>query len=134
MGHQQGRHPGFIHANAHAVAGYARLRHFEYRVANAVSIANADLVIKKPVNREVLSELAEDKIIPSENTFPVVVGVHLINENRALLSAVTGEIGLRIAIDIELAHHSPSRDGRLPNRRAHTLTFPCHITGETDIY
>ena len=36
-------------------------------------------------------------------------------DSIAVLPAVTGEIGLRIAIDIEFAHHSPSRNRRFPD-------------------
>src|SRR6266513_2970797 len=62
MRNQQGCHPRFIHANADAVARYARLCHFKYRVTNAVEVANADLVIKKSLDGEIFSELAESKI------------------------------------------------------------------------
>src|SRR5271167_1205765 len=81
MLYEQGCHPRFIHANADAEACYARLRHFEYCIANAVAITNANLAIRKPVNSEVFSELAENEVFTSEKTFPVVIGVHLINKN-----------------------------------------------------
>ena len=58
MCYEQGCHPRFIHANTDAVARYARLCRFEYRVTNAVAIANADLVISKSLNSKVFSELA----------------------------------------------------------------------------
>ena len=117
MCYEQGWHPRFIHANADAVARYARLCHFKYRITNAVAIADADLVIRKSLDGEVFSELAEDKVIASEKAFPVVIGVHLIDKNGALLPTMTGEIGLRIAIDIELAHHSPSRQLEISRSR-----------------
>jgi hypothetical protein len=44
-----------------------------------------------------------------------MVRIHLVDEYGAVLPAVTGEIGLRIAIDIESAHHSPSIDWRFPD-------------------
>ena len=43
------------------------------------------------------------------------VRIHLVDEYGALLPAVAGEIGLRIAIDIELAHHSASTNWRFPD-------------------
>ena len=134
MGYEQGWHPRFIHANADAIAGYARLCHFKYRIANAVSIANADLVIRKSLNREVFSELAEDKVITSEKSLPVVIGVHLINKNGALLPTMTGQIALPVAIDIELAHHSPSLNWRFPDGGADSLAVPGHVARKTDIY
>ncbi len=132
--YEQGWHPRFIHANADAVARYARLCHFKYRITNAVSIADANLVIKKSLDGEVFSELAEDEVITSEKAFPVVIGIHLINKNGALLPTMTGEIGLGVANNIELAHHLSSRNWTFPDRGTDSLTVPCHVARETDIY
>src|SRR4051794_690894 len=85
MSYQQGWHSRVVHANTDSVARYPRLRHFKYGITNTVAIANADFVIWKSVDCEVLSELAIAKVFPSEKVFPVVIGVHLINKNGALL-------------------------------------------------
>src|ERR1700686_2322352 len=90
--YEQCCHPRFIHANPDAVTRYARLCHFKYRITNAVAIADAHLVIRKSLDREVFSELAEDQIFTSEKAFPVLISIHLINKNGALLSTMTGEI------------------------------------------
>jgi hypothetical protein len=55
-------------------------------------------------------------------------------KNGALLTAVTGEIGLRITIDIELAHHSPSRDRRFPDCGSDRFAVPCHVARKADVY
>ena len=47
--YEQGWHPRFIHANADAVACYARLCYFKYRTTDAVAIADADLVISSVI-------------------------------------------------------------------------------------
>jgi hypothetical protein len=47
---------------------------------------------------------------------------------------MTGKIGLRIAIDVELAHHSPSINWRFPNRGSHSFAVPCHIARKADVY
>jgi hypothetical protein len=55
-----------------------------------------------------------------------VVRIHLVDEYGAALSAVTGEIGSRIAIDIEFAHHSHPVTGDF-----HTdvrTVLPFHVT------
>jgi hypothetical protein len=134
MRYEQGWHPRFIHANADAVARYARLCHFKYRITNAVAIANADLVIRKLLNSEVFSELAEDEVFTSEKAFPVLIGVHLINKNGALLPTMTGEIGLGVANNIELAHHLSSLNWTFPDRGTDSLTVPCHVAWKADIY
>ncbi len=99
----------------HAVARDAWLCYFKFSTTDAVSIADAHLVIRKSLNGEVFSELAEDKIVAAQKTLPVMVRIHLVDEYGAVLPAVTGEIGLRITIDIEFAHHSPSRNRRFPD-------------------
>src|SRR5579875_159359 len=134
MRYEQRCHARFIHANADAVARYARLCRFKYRVTNAVSIADADLVIRKSLNSEVFSELAEDKVITSKKAFPVMIGLHLINKNGALLPTMTAEIALRIANHIELAHDLPPLNWTFPDRGTDGLTIPCHVTWKTDIY
>src|SRR5580704_13110983 len=55
MGYEQRRHPRFIHANADAIARHAWLCHFKYRATDAIAIANADLAIRKLLDREVFS-------------------------------------------------------------------------------
>jgi hypothetical protein len=63
-----------------------------------------------------------------------MVRVHLVDKYGAVLPAVTGEIGLRVPIDIELAHHSPSRNWRFPDCGTESLTVPCHVARKADIY
>ena len=66
MCYEKGGHARFIHANADAVACHARLRYFELSAADAESIADADLAIRKSINGEVFLRMAEDKAATSE--------------------------------------------------------------------
>ena len=134
MRYEQRRHVRLVHADAHAVACDSWLRYLQYSTTDAVSITNADLMIRKSFDSEVFSELAEGKVIPSENAFPVVIRVHLINKNRALLSTMTGEIALRIANNIEREYHSSAFHRRFPDPRMDGLPVPCHVARETNIY
>ena len=102
MCYEQGCHPRFIHANADAVARYAWLRYFKFSITDAVSIADAHLVIRKSLDGEVFSELAESKIVAAQKALPVMVRVHLVDEYGAVLPSVTREIGLRIALILSL--------------------------------
>ena len=134
MGHEQRWHTRLIHADADAVAGHAWLRYFEFSTTDAVAIADADLVIRKSLDGEVFSELAESKIVAAQEAFPVTVRIHLVDEYGAMLPAVTGEIGLRIALKIEPAHHLPSIHWRFPDRRSDRFAVPCHVARKADIY
>jgi hypothetical protein len=134
MCYEQGWHSRFIHANADAIARHSGLCHFEYRVTNAVAIPNANLVVREFLNSEVFSELAEDEVVSSEKALPVVIGVHLIDKNCALLPTMTGEIRLRVADNIELAHHPAAFHRRFPDRGTDSLTVPCHVAWKANIY
>ncbi len=134
MCYEQRWHTRFVHADTYAVARHSWLRYFKFSTTNAVSIADADLVIKKSLNGKVFSELAESKIVAAQKALPVMVRIHLVNEYGAVLSSVTGEIGLRITIDIELAHHSPSRNRRFPDCGSDRFAVPCHVARKADIY
>ncbi len=74
-------------------------------IADAVPVADANLVIRKSIDGEVFSELAEGEILATEELLPVVVGVHLIHKYGSLFTAVAGEVTLRIAINVKGAHH-----------------------------
>ena len=84
-------HSRLVHADADAVTRYPGLCHFKYCRTDAVAIPDADLIIRKPLNSEVFPELAETKIVSAQKAFPVMVGLHLVNEYGTLLAAVAGE-------------------------------------------
>src|SRR6202795_2090126 len=107
MRYEQGCHPRFIHANADAVARHARLCYFKYRTTDAVAIADAHFVVRKSLDGEVFSELAESKIVAAQKALPVMIRIHLIDEYGAVLPPVTREVGLRLTIDGEFWQHSP---------------------------
>jgi hypothetical protein len=98
---QQSRHPGLIHTYAHAVAGHTRLRHFKQRPTDPIAVANADLAIGQPLHGEIFSELPKGEIAPIQFTLPVVIRIHLVDKHGAVLSTVTGQITLCVAIDVE---------------------------------
>jgi hypothetical protein len=134
MFYKQRWHTRFIHANADTVARHAGLRNFKFSATDAVSIADAHFVVRKSIDGEVFSELAISKIRASQKSLPVMVRVHLVDKYCALLPAVTGEIGLCIAIDIELPYHSPSRNRRFPYRGSDGFAVPYHVARKADIY
>jgi hypothetical protein len=134
MCYQKRRHTRFIHPDADAVARHPWLRYFKFSTTDAVSIANTDFVIGKSIDGEVFSELAEHKIVAPQKALPVMVRIHLVEEYGALLPTVTGEISLRIAFNIESAHHPPSIDWRFPDGRSDVLAIPCQVARKANVY
>src|ERR1700742_4287849 len=73
MCYKQRWHTRLVHADADAVARYTWLRYFKYRTTDPVSIADAHLVIRKLLDREVFAELTEGKITAAQKALPVMV-------------------------------------------------------------
>ena len=126
---QQRSHLRFIHADTNAVTGDARLRHFEQSTADPVAVANADLPVRKAVDREVLPELSVGEIIAAKLALPIAIGVDLIDENGAVLAAVANQVSLPIAIDIEPADRARTLNRCLPNGGVDGLPLPGDICG-----
>ena len=89
---EQRRHRGLVHPDPDAEARHAGLGDLESRLADAVAVADADLVVGEALDREVLAELAVGEVVASELPLPVAVGIDLVDEHRAMLAAV-GERG-----------------------------------------
>jgi hypothetical protein len=134
MCHEQGWHTGLVHADAHSVAGYTRLRHFKYRVTDAVAVTDTDFCVEKPLNRKVLSKLAESEIPAAQKALPIVIGIHLVDKYGAMLAAMPSQICLPIAVNVELAHHAPLVDWSFPDRRSDSLAIPVHLAWKTNVY
>src|SRR5262249_35813947 len=125
--------PLVVHPDADAVAGNARLRDLEDRAADPVPVADADLVVGKTLDREVLPELAVDEIVPTKLVFPVAVGVDLVDEDGALLAAVAGAIALTVALDVQRADVPRAGDGVFVDARDDRLPLPGHLLRHADV-
>ena len=134
MGNQQRRHTRIIHPDAHPVAGNPWLGHLEHRLANAVAITDAHLVIGQAVDCEVLPELPVLEVIAVQLLLPVPVGRHLVHEHRPVLPAMPRQVALAVAVDVQPPHHPRSPGRPLPHRRAHRPAAPGHIPRQADVH
>ncbi len=83
---------------------------------------------------QVFAKLAILEIIPLKIGFPVAIGLELIHHHRAMLSTMSSQVSLSIAIDIETARHQSSGHGLLPDSGAHHLALPLDVARETHIH
>jgi hypothetical protein len=134
MRDQQSGHLRVIHAYADAIAGNPRLRHFKQRTADAVAIADADLIIGKTFYRQVLAELTVLRVVPLKMLLPVAIGVELIDHYGAVLSAVSCEVALSITIEIETARHYPAGYRLFPYGRSDDSALPFDVARKADIH
>ena len=134
MRNKQRRHLRIAHANANAVASHSRLRHLEYRATDPITIADADFIIWKAVNGQVFAKLSVLEVVPLKVLLPVSVGVELIDHHCAMFSAMSLQVTLAIAIEIETARHQPSRHRLLPDSGANHLALPLDVARQTYIH
>ena len=83
--------------------------------ADAVAVADADLVVTEPIDREVLTELAEDEVIAVQLLAPVTVRIELIDIHGPLLTPVPGAIALSVAVDVQPSDQPRILDRLLPD-------------------
>ena len=66
-----------------------------------------------------------------EHVAEVVAAMKL---DYCVLTSVTRQVALRIAIDIKFARHAASVSRSLPDGGADSFAVPCHVARQTDIY
>ena len=133
-GNEQSGNPRIVQANPNAIARDPGLRYLERRRADSVTVADADLVVAEPVDREVLAELSVDEVISAELAFPVAVGIHLVDEHGALLTTVAGQVALAVTLDVELPDMARARHGVLEDSGEDGLPLPPHILRHADVH
>lgn len=126
---QQGGQAGFAQAHAHAVAGDPRLGDLEDRRADPVAVPHAHLVVGEPVDGEVLTEVAVDEVVPSEVSGPVTVGVGLVDQHGPHLAAVTAQVALSVALDVEAPDAAGAGHRALEDPGVHRLAPPGDVPG-----
>jgi len=133
MRDEQRCHSRLIHSDPNPIACHAGLGHFEYSTSDLVSVADAYLVVGQAFDGEVFTKLSEDEVISVELSLPIAMGLNLVDENCTVLTAVTDQVSLPIAIDVELPHHPSALNRVLPDGRFHGLTAPCDVAWKTYI-
>jgi hypothetical protein len=133
MAHQQRGQLRLAQSQADPVTGDAGLGDLELRLADAVPVADADLVIGQAVDGQVLTEHAIGQVVAPEVLPPVVIGLDLVDEHRPLLAAVALGVALAVAIDVKAAHHLRTGHRLLPDTRENGLAMPRHVLRHPDI-
>jgi hypothetical protein len=133
MRDQERWHRGVVHSYTDAITGDAWLRHFKQCAADTVPISNADLVIGKTIDCQVLAELAILEVVTLETCLPVAVGAELVDHHSTVLSAVACEIALTITIKIEPPGHHPALYGSLPDSGVDHFALPFDIGWKADV-
>jgi hypothetical protein len=134
MGDEQSGHLRVVHPYADPIAGNPRLSHLEQRATDPVAIPDADLGIWQTIDCQVLPELTVLQVVPLEVCLPISIGIELIDHHRAMLTAVTDEVTLPVAVKIKATCHNSAGYRQLPNGGVHHPALPLDIAWKTDIH
>src|SRR5215472_5304091 len=78
-GCQQSRHPWLVHPNANAIACNTRLRYFEQRGTDLITVADAHSIVGQAFNGEVFPELSVNEVSPLQLLLPIAIRFDLIH-------------------------------------------------------
>jgi hypothetical protein len=78
--------------------------------------------------------LSEGEVAAAELALPVSIGIDLVDEDGPVLAAVSGEISLCVAVDVEPPDHAPALNRFFPDACVDRLSAPRNIARETHIY
>src|SRR6185437_9847899 len=133
-GCQQCRHPGLIHPNADAIAGYTRLSDLEQRAADLITVANTHNIVGQSFYCEVLAELSVYEVCPLQLLLPIAIRFDLVDEDGALLSPMPGQVTLTVTGQIQPADPTAARQGILPDPGMHRATLPLDVARKSDVH
>src|SRR5215470_8881891 len=124
---QQGRHSRFVHPNADAIAGNARLSNFEECATDLITIADVDGIVLQSLDGEILAELSVDEIGPLQLLLPIAIRLHLVHEDGPVFTPVPGQISLSVTVQIEPADPTATTHRILPDSGVHSAPPPLNV-------
>src|SRR5262249_38478180 len=65
---------------------------------------------------------------------PVLVGLDLVHEHGALLAAVTAQVTLAVAVEVQPPGLERAVDGPLPHRGVHGAALPGHVARQAHVH
>jgi hypothetical protein len=78
-----------IQAQTNLIGGHAWLADLKDGGANPKWVTDVDLIIRKPIDRKVLAEIAVDELRSAKIALPIAIGGEPVDHHGPLLTAVT---------------------------------------------
>src|SRR5581483_12051964 len=104
------------------------------RAADPIAISNAHGVVGQSFDREVLAELSGDEIGSFQLLLPVAIRFDLVDEDGTLFAAMSGEVTLTVSVEVQATYATAPVHRGLPDRCAHSATFPLDVARKSDVY
>src|SRR5438874_988977 len=96
-------------------------------------IANAHLSIRQSLNCKILSELAIGEVGSAELVMPIAIGFDLIYEDCPVFAAMSRQISLAVAVDVEPARNTTALNGLLPDGGVDGFPLPLDVAWQAHI-
>ena len=93
-----------------------------------------NLVVGQSLDGEVFAELPVGEVAPSQPLLPVAIGFDLIDEDGAMLTAVTCQVALSVAFQVQAPDKATAWHGLLPDRGVHDPTAPVDVARQPDVH
>jgi hypothetical protein len=107
---------------------------FEQGAADLIAVADADGIVGQSFDREVFAELSVDEVGPLQLLLPMTIGFDLVDEDRALLAAMAGQVALAVAIEVQPADATAARHRIFPDAGVNGTAVPLDIARKSDIH
>jgi hypothetical protein len=88
----------FVHPDADAITGDARLSDLESCTADPITVADTHDIVGQSFDGEVLAELSVNEAGPLQVLLPIAVRFDLVDEDCAVLTAMSGQVPLTISL------------------------------------
>ena len=119
--------------DAELVAGKARLGDNNLGRADGEAVAQVDGIFGQSLGGEILTELAQGKLEAGEFGFPEGVMFEGVAVDGFVFTAVNGEVGLAVAVEIELAEGDAACDGLLEDAGGDGAAVPFDVAGKATV-
>ena len=103
-------------------------------MADPIAVADAYGIVGQSFDREVLPELSVDEIAPLQLLLPIAIRLDLIDEDGALLTAVTRQVTLTVAGHVQSADLTAATHRVFPDSGAHSSSLPGNVAWKSDVH
>ena len=110
------------------------MRDLEQCAADLIAIPDAHGIVWQSFDREVLPELSMDEVGPLQLLLPIAIRFDLVDEDGSLLTAVSGQVPLAVALEVQPADATPTRQRTLPDPGVYSASLPRDVAWKSDVY
>jgi hypothetical protein len=110
------------------------LSDFEESAADPIPVADADGIVRQSLNREVLAELSVNEVGSPQLLAPISVRLHLVGEDGALFTPMSGQIALTVSVEIQPPNPAAAAHRILPYPRVNRAAAPSDVEWKPHVH